>query len=738
MKRLLGLTVIAVLWSCPAYAYVDGSPTLGSVIRDSSNIVVLEVTKVNAEKRVIVYKKVADLKGQHPTDEVRHAIGEGSHPREPRTVLDLAKPGAVAICFHNGKVAQTCLGKYWYESVAASEAPWWSMTYGRSELSLAYFGSTTKLRGQLTEILAGKTAVITAVMHASNDYWAHGDVLNKKVLGGKASPVWRIRASLNMPGMSYQLGRDPKQNVVGFGAGSAEHVPGLVQALKGADQNARLEAAQDLGWIGKNAKSAVPALLEASRAPGALVRVAAAESLVRIDPAHQQAGVNSLVASLKDERKEVRRAAAEALGRLGAEAKPTLPALVEALKDADADVRWMAADALGQIGAEAKTAVPALVEALKDPAVRSIAIDALGGIGADAKDAAGPLAELLKNENIHLRRTTAMALARIGGPAARPAVPVFVEMLRGDARLRWDALLFLSSMGKEAKEAIPVLNELVKGGDGIACYALVAAAGSEATAAIPLLINNISGGEWDSSDTLIEIGPAVVEPLLAATKDMGNWKSKDWSGKILAGIAGKDNKVIPRVIEAVKSPHVNTRYIAAAALSRLGPKAKAALPALNETLKDSDLWVRLYACWAILAIAPAESKAVIPVLAKEIHNGEYWARRSSVQAVASVGRPASELIPAVTEKLKDGDAGVRVAAAWALVQLGGLEAKNALPVLSAGLKDPDSWTRQTAATYLGSLGAPGKQALPALKELANDENEDVRKAAAEAVKQLDK
>ena len=294
MKRLLVISVIALLCPSQAYAYVDGSPTLGSVIRDSSNIVVLEVTKVSAEKRVIIYKKVADLKGQHPTDEVRHAIGEGSHPREPQTVLHLAKPGAIAICFHNGKLAQTCLGRYWYEA-AASEAPWWSMTYGRSELSLAYFGSTTKLRAQLGDILAGKTAVITAVAHASNDYWAHGDVLNKKLLGGKDSPVWRIRASLNMPGMSYQLARDPKQNVVGFGAGSAEDVPGLVKALQGSDQNARLDAAQDLGWIGKNAQSAIPPLLQAIEAPGAMVRVSAAEALIRIDPAQRQAGINQVL-----------------------------------------------------------------------------------------------------------------------------------------------------------------------------------------------------------------------------------------------------------------------------------------------------------------------------------------------------------------------------------------------------------------------------------------------------------
>jgi HEAT repeat protein len=736
MKRLL-FTIVALLWNSSAQAYVDASPSLGSVIRDSSNIAVLEVTKVNVEKRVIIYKKVADLKGRHPTEEVRHAIGEGNHPREPKAVLDLAKPGTIAICFHNGKVAQTCLGKYWYEAAASQEAPWWRMTYGRTELSLAYWGSTSKLRNLLAEILAGKTVVITAISHGVNDYGAYGDVMNKKVLGGKDTPIWRIYASLNMPAMTYQIGRDPKQ-IVGFGAGSAADVAGLVQMLKGTDQAARAEAAQELGLIGRYAKSAVPALLEAMQAPGAPVRVRAAEALVRIDPAQQQAGVNGLIASLQDKRVEIRRAAAEALGHLGADAKPAVPALIEALKDADPEVRWIAVDALGHVGADAKPAVPALVAALKDPALCSIAVDALGGIGAEAKDAAPSLAELLKGDNAQLRRMAAVALARIGGPGSRPAVPVLIEMLRGDPRQHWDALLYLSAMGREAKEAIPVLNELVKGGDGIACYTLVAAAGPEATAAIPILIGNIQGGEWGSPETLIEIGPAVVEPLIAATKDMGNWKSREWSAKTLAGVADKDAKVVPRLIEILKSPQVHTRYVATSALGQLGAKAKPAIPALTETLKDADLWVRLHACWALIGIGGVDAKAVVPVLAKEINNGEHWARRSSVQALASLGMAAKETAPGVQEKLKDNDFGVRVVAAWALVQMGGLEGKDAVPVLLAALKDADSWTRQTAATYLGSLGAPAKSALTALRDLSSDESEDVRKAAAEAVKQLQK
>ena len=130
MKRLLVLAVTTFLCSSPVYAYVDGSPTLGSVIRDSSNIVVLEVTRVNVEKRVIIYKKVADLKGKHPTEDVKHVITNGFHAREPKFIMDWAEPGKTAVCFQLGRTCLTCIGGFWYEC-AAGDASWWTMTTGR-------------------------------------------------------------------------------------------------------------------------------------------------------------------------------------------------------------------------------------------------------------------------------------------------------------------------------------------------------------------------------------------------------------------------------------------------------------------------------------------------------------------------------------------------------------------------------------------------------------------------------
>jgi len=55
-----------------------------------------------------------------------------------------------------------------------------------------------------------------------------------------------------------------------------------------------------------------------------------------------------------------------ALGKIGPEAKASIPQLALALKDAIPKVRSNAAQSLGQMGAEAKSAIPALIAAFSD------------------------------------------------------------------------------------------------------------------------------------------------------------------------------------------------------------------------------------------------------------------------------------------------------------------------------------------------------------------------------------
>ena len=82
-------------------------------------------------------------------------------------------------------------------------------------------------------------------------------------------------------------------------------------------------------------------------------------------------------------------AVAEALEEIGSDARTAVPALIAALKDEDEEMRRAAAESLGEIGDQA--AVPALIEALKDnnKQVRLAATRALGKIG-DSMNSGAP------------------------------------------------------------------------------------------------------------------------------------------------------------------------------------------------------------------------------------------------------------------------------------------------------------------------------------------------------------
>ncbi|WP_159461564.1 HEAT repeat domain-containing protein, partial [Thermoflexus hugenholtzii] len=120
--------------------------------------------------------------------------------------------------------------------------------------------------------------------------------------------------------------------------------------------------------------------------------------------------------ALQDKDADVRRAAVQALEKMG---PPVLPALLQALQDEDADVRRAAAEALGNIGDP--PALPALTQALQDEdgGVRRAAAEVLEKMGPPALPA---LLRALQDEDAEVRRAAAEALGNIGDPPALPAL----------------------------------------------------------------------------------------------------------------------------------------------------------------------------------------------------------------------------------------------------------------------------------------------------------------------------
>jgi HEAT repeat protein len=590
MKRVLYLLLVFLGAPGQSWAYISPLPTLGKVITDSRHVVVLEVDKVSRDKQVVIFKKVADLKGEGAPAVAKHKLTEGLNPRQMRTILDWAEPGKTAVCFQTDRSSLTCVGDFWYESAAGDDS-WWTMTTGRPELSFAYSGSPAKLRGHVTEMLAGREVVVTALKFrlltpvpggGTERKWETVDTVEavgaRRLMRGKDWPVWRIKASLKMPNTLPELIAGHSELLAGDGPGGAEDVPALVKALKHEDARVRVEAAEDLGRIGPPAADGVAALLKlAEHDPDPLVRLEAAKAAAGIDPKNE-AAVPLLVEALKDKVGPVRKRAAECLGDLGPGARSAVPTLTKAVKDSDPTVSWAAIDALGQIGPDAGPAVPTLVEALADADTRGAAVGALGQIGRKAQAAVPSLEKIvLKEDNGGLRWAAAAALVRIGGPGVKTGVRYILETATHDRERNWT----------------------------------------------------------DATNIL------------------------------------------------------------------MAPTSREALPALLDTVRDP----------AVRQLASETAAEVAVYLTKD---------------------PLTD----VKELLQDKDAGVRCVTAWVLHSARNVDLKEVLPVLQETLKATDPWARRQAARYLGRLGPYAKDAAPALSAALDDKDEDVRRAAAEALKSI--
>src|SRR5207247_7974983 len=122
------------------------------------------------------------------------------------------------------------------------------------------------------------------------------------------------------------------------------------------------------------AKTAAPALINELTDRDVSLRVNATITLgiVGMEEKDIPAGVSALIRLLTDTQSIVRYQAAMALGRLGRDARPAIPALLNTIKDSSSwEIRKAAAFALGAIAEDRQRgpdvrAMRALADALKD------------------------------------------------------------------------------------------------------------------------------------------------------------------------------------------------------------------------------------------------------------------------------------------------------------------------------------------------------------------------------------
>lgn len=285
-------------------------------------------------------------------------------------------------------------------------------------------------------------------------------------------------------------------------------VPTLLPLLKSDDASLRSAAARSLGRMGTEVKDqVVPALTQALNDSQPSVRGAAAEGLallaardaivltnllkqkdveVRVQGAlglallgkDAKGAVPDLIEAAKSSDGALRKAAFEALGGIGPDAKGAANVFIDGLKDGDKDIRLTAIRCVALLGPEARNAVPALVDCMRDPTYQKDALAAIGRIGPNAKAAAQPLADLLKDSDKNLQELAMIAIAGLG-PEGKPAVANLINLfdnkdrdLHSPYRKR-----IAQTLAKIGKPAVPLLIGALNDNNGHIVHGAIMALG---------------------------------------------------------------------------------------------------------------------------------------------------------------------------------------------------------------------------------------------------------------------
>jgi HEAT repeat protein len=242
----------------------------------------------------------------------------------------------------------------------------------------------------------------------------------------------------------------------------------LCTALQNPKQSIRLATVSELAFVGS---PAVPLLSRALSDEDAEIRKTAAQSLGKIGAAAAEAIV-PLIALLNrpyqrpsgsklTKEDQARNAAADALGKIGPAAADAVPSLINVMRDGrNRGFRHCAQVPLERIGA---AAIPALIEALNtDTEVEffhSSVADVLRNIGPTAVPVS-TLIHALHHKELGVREFAARALRRIG-PAATEAIPALVDALsRESSPVLESVIKALGAIGPDAKSAASALQAL--------------------------------------------------------------------------------------------------------------------------------------------------------------------------------------------------------------------------------------------------------------------------------------
>jgi HEAT repeat protein len=520
-------------------------------------------------------------------------------------------------------------------------------------------------------------------------------------------------------------------------------VPKLRQLLKSDDDKVRWRAARALGDFGSLAKDAAGDLRVLLKDKDPIVEYHAAIALGKLDD-KSDATVSALVDAATSKDARVARAAIAAIRSLKPGPERVTAALKEALKSNDQAVMLHALEAIVEQGGKA---TPLLKETLKQSETAYLACTAIEQIGPDAADTVPELTELLgKTKHSHLLIQALLALASIG-PQAQPAESAIVLHLQmtTDDTVPVAAAYALGAIGAKDSDA-PLKTALSKNDPFlhmVASWALAKIHPDDQKLmkeAVDELTKGLANDKPEMRSAaakglqMLQPPPEMVAPaLMAVAAD----PDPDVSTNIVSALAGLGESVVPRATKALQNP--KARGLAVRVLTKLGPKAAGAVPALIEVSHDADAEFRGKINFALAAIGPAAASAT-ETLVSAVSSDDKGVRESALYALREIGPGARAATRPLMRKMNAESSFDAQASAWALARIApsnGAVTSKVMPMLLHGLSNSDESIRLNSAEALADLGPAAAKAAAELKKVAHeDKSPAVREAAAAALKRV--
>ncbi len=516
-------------------------------------------------------------------------------------------------------------------------------------------------------------------------------------------------------------------------------VPKLVPMLADKDPQIRWRTARTLGEYRGQAKVAVEGIRKLLGDKDPIVQYHAAVALGKLEDTSDET-IEALVNVATSKDRRTARAGIEAIRHLKPGPKRVAEVLGKALKSGDPAIT---VQALETIAAEGKKALPFLKEALKNPDTAYLACAAIEQIGPDAADTVPELTKLLeKSKHSQMQIQLLLAVASIG-PDAASAEPEIKSLLESskDFTVPVAAVYALGSIG--AKNSDEDLKRAAKKDDQflqmMAMWAIAKLHPDDQVAtkaAIEKLTQSLKSdkvavrGAAAKSLQSLHAPPEEIAPYLVA---LVNDPNPEVRTNVVEAIASLGESVVPRVCKGLANPQL--RSAAIRVLTKLGPKASAAVQPLIDAAANADPKVRTEIQMALGAIGPAAAPAT-EMLVKSIKSKDAGEEESALYALRKIGPGAKAAVMPLMERMQADDSFNADAAAWALARIAPDDEKVVeaiMPKLIKALKSTDEQERMEDVEALSDMKAAGHSADAELEKAAKEDSSPMVRAAAEAV-----